>query len=188
MKEDHALGWITSGTRLPRKVAATFSVFPSSPFSSGGNIPEGGIRKNFCTSLSIKEILGNNTSVMVSIMRISLTGPQGAQTSGQTALWVCLPGYFWNQIDIWTGVNQIALPIEQCMWGSSILWRPGWNKRLIFLWVSGDVPALPTFELGHRVLLLWDSNSNIGLSEVSSLLASDWKQTVNSPGSSASQR
>ena len=49
---------------------------------------ERGSGKNFAP-LSIKEILGNNTSVMISVLCISLTGPQGAQTFGQTALWVC---------------------------------------------------------------------------------------------------
>ena len=78
--------------------------------------------KNF-SPLSIKEILGNNTSVMISIMCISLTGPQGAQTFGQTALWVCLPGYFWSELS-----------------KPDLVGRPGWNKKADLSVSKGGLP------------------------------------------------
>ena len=138
--------------------------------------------KNF-SPLSIKEILGNNTSVMISIMCISLTGPQGAQTFGQTALWVCLPGYFWSELSKPDCPSYITVQVGLIHSLKTWLEQKGWS----FCEQGGTSSACLPLSWDIGVLLLWNSNSNISSSEVSSLLALDWKQTVSSPGSSASQ-
>ena len=138
------------GPACPGRWQVTFSVFPSSPFSPGGNIPREGIRKKLCTSIhqrnSRKQYECDDFRFVY-----QLDWATGCPDIWSNSTLGVSPGYFWSEI--WT--EQTRLPFLYNSEGGA---HPFFEdlvgtKRLIFLWARGDVPCLPTFELGHRGLI-----------------------------------
>lgn len=131
------------GPGCPGRWQVTFSVFPSSPFSSGGNIQREGIRKKLCTSIHQRnsrkqyECDGFHYAYQLD-WATGCPDIWSNSTLGVSARIFLESDWHLN----WA--NQIALPIEQCMWSSSILWRTGWNKKADLSVSKGGRP-LPAY-------------------------------------------
>ena len=149
MKEDHThSAEPLLGPACPGRWQVTFSVFPSSPISPGGNIQREGIRKKLFTSIhqrnSRKQYECDDFHYVYQLdWTTGCPDIRSNSTLGVSAR-IFLE---------WTEQTRLPFLYNSAGGAHPFFEDLVGTKRLIFLWARGDFLSLPTFELGHRGLI-----------------------------------